>query len=198
MNRIGWVMGLLGGCAVTNDGDLEASTASDLAELSRSVADLSTTGGFEGVGDCHWTWTVTDGDYAAALDTTPCGASISGVRGEVVLEVTSGALTGTVGADGSGWTYDLGGTRTAETTVTSTRRETENTYDGSWTLVSLVGSTPGIYDAELAYTGWFGGDWTLLWSRAEDGAFDGTMTGPRGRTCTIAGNEDQAEIVCDE
>jgi hypothetical protein len=203
----------LAGCAPTNDGEMQASTASDLEELARTVdastaslgggVDLDLTGQAQGVGDCVWTWSVSGpaagADFASTVS-APCGGSLAGAWGSVDYAVRSGDLVGTIARADPLWTYDITGSRTADTTLTSARTGRSTTYQGDWTLDSLVGTTDGDgagpFDARLSYEGWFGGDWAVDWSRSEDGAVSGSITGPRGRTCTVSGTTEAVLVDC--
>jgi hypothetical protein len=212
------VPALVGGCfGHRNDDALEAATAADMEELARAVdtttgslgdaAEVSASGEFDGVGDCAWSWSVegpSDGaTLAAGITNTPCGGTISGARGSIDYQVTLGEIGGTLVRQGPGaWDYDLTGDRTADTTITSTRRGSSETYTGAWSLESLIGSADGTgegpFDAVLAYTGWFGGEWDLTWSRSADGAVEGTLVGPGGRSCAASGTTDAVDVVCDD
>ncbi|MEQ1570666.1 MAG: hypothetical protein ABMA64_33870 [Myxococcota bacterium] len=216
MKRFTVLFGLAGCAGGGNDDGMEAATAADIEEVQRAVGagttgldpavELDRQGAFAGVGDCVWGFTVAGPADGAALDAAidgvPCGGSVAGERGSVEYAVTAAELGGGISFAGDGaWDYDLTGTRTADTTVTSTARGTTRTYTGQWELVSLVGRTDadgtGPFDAVLTYTGWFGGDWGLEWSRTADGAVSGALVGPRGASCTVSGVDDAVEVSCD-
>jgi hypothetical protein len=212
MRRWMLVLGLAGcGLRGGDDGAFEVMVGNDTDELARQVAsattglegdELSATGQVEGIGDCTWTWSVqgprTGATLTASLDAPPCGGEGSGERLSWVYQVQSGELGGTLAeAEAGRWSYDLTGTRSAELTA-STARESR-TYDASFELLSLVGTTDGetpAFDAEAAYMGWLGGAWELVWSVAEDQTVSGTAVGPE-RTCTLGGVRGDVQVDCD-
>ncbi|MEZ4241473.1 MAG: hypothetical protein R3F59_36055 [Myxococcota bacterium] len=114
--------------------------------------------------------------------------------------MTGGALSGTVSQGADGLDYALSGFRDAALHADTVRRG-ERDRDASLTLVSLSGTADGdeVYGPfalEAAYDGWAGGSWDLSVAADGDGALEGTLTGPAGRTCTVTGEAGYAEITC--
>lgn len=208
---------MVAACGETEvDPDTVATTAEgDVAELARAADDMvgaltargaliDITESFPGVGTCTWTWnlsgSVGDLTYTAAIDEVPCGGAYDGVRLDLEYTVTEGRLDGQITKGASEWSYVLAGSRSAELTV-ETLRGGPRTYNGDWTLQSLTGTTngfdPGPFDAELTYTGFEGGTWTLEVTRASDLSITGTLTGPNGASCTVSGSSaDDVEVDC--
>lgn len=211
-----WILVVAGCGEEAVDPDTVATAAEgDVAEIARAADDMvgaltargaliDITESFTGVGTCVWTWnltgTVGDLTYTAAIDEVPCGGSYDGVRLDLDYTVTEGRLNGEITKGAADWSYSLSGARSASLTVDTLRRDAQ-TYTGDWTLDSLTGTTngydPGPFDAELTYTGFAGGTWTLEVSRTADLSITGTLTGPEGTTCTVSGSSaEDVQVDC--
>ncbi|MEQ1500588.1 MAG: hypothetical protein ABMB14_00085 [Myxococcota bacterium] len=205
---------MVGCLPATGDDTLASTVASDTEELARTAeslaaaaelggAELSMSGEVRGVGDCVWAWSVNGpiaGAAYAADVSAPCGGSVGGERVSIDYQVTAGSIDGTVAADGDGWTFDLTGVREATVAVTTARRG-EQTADGRFELTAFTGAvsdeTLGAFDLATTYTGWADGVWDLVLSADDEGALDGTLTGPNGGTCAVGGTRDEAVVTCE-
>lgn len=195
---------------------MASTSSSDVDEMARTVeaaaevlaaarGGLDETRSYETIGDCVWSLavsgTLASGTITAGLDAAPCGATLENDLGSVEVEITSGELAGTYVADGEGvWLISLSGLREATSEATGPRRS--SAVDTTAEIASLDAIVDGegvvSWSASVTYGAGLRDGWSLDVSVDEDGALTGTLSGPRGASCTFSGEPADVEIVCDE
>lgn len=206
-----------GGESATDGDGLEATVASDIAELGVNVGDIAAGGAAlpddanarATTQQCYATWGgcqlcfdleggPLSGVFAAGLDQATCTASRTGRVGELTYTVTEALIEGDFAGNLVGdYAVSATGSRAAELTYEG--RRADRSWDSSFTLNRLDATTTqyavATLEVDLTYTGFGGHVWEVEVAGVP-GDMTGTVTADNGDSCAVAGSLDDLAVSC--
>lgn len=207
----------LGACLdrdVTAEQAVEAVATADLTALvamaQQAAADIAALGDVEttgedssdGLGSCVWTQTLTGtalaGTVTFAPDALPCGGAATSTARTFTYDVTDAQVEGSWSTTRAGLTLELTGYRDAAATFSGPKAG-DRAWDAALTLSELTATI-----ADDAVTAWsiagtwdaMGGRTWILEASADADGVSGTISVPRGTTCTVTGTLDAPVVSC--